>query len=300
MFRPAVRSVVDFLNQNGLSRSAKNFRNRLIDNYFRSRDSGKGRDMAAQLPALAQDGLCVAIGFNTPWVIDILTAAWVRNSTGMVLLVADNSSDPEARERIERICAARGIPYLGLPRNPEWSPNRSHAIAMNWVYYNLVRHLRPKVFGYIDHDCFPIAAIDLPSRMEGKAIYGLTRSLDWASSGAPWALWAGYSFFRFSAVEAVPLDFKHRVELLLDTGGGNWDILFRTLPREDVLEASWTELDLSFAGIDARHEVFDDRVLHLGGASYVGSFSRADYRRLLSDYIWDTYLGGRANRLFEP
>jgi len=300
MHRQAVKAVVNFLNQNPLSRAGKNFRNRLLDALFRSRDSDRGRAFAQQLPPGARDGLCVAIAFNTPWVIDILTAGWLRYSSGMTLLVADNSLDDKARQNIKAICDARGIPYLALPPNPEWSPNRSHGIAMNWVYYNVIRHLRPTVFGYIDHDCLPIAPIDIPSLMEGKSVHGLARSEDRPLGTKPWSLWAGYCFFRFSSVEALALDFKHRVEWLLDTGGGNWNVLFRHLAPEDVLEAKQRDLTLSFAGIEAIHEVFDDAVLHLGGASYFGNFNRSDYRKLLSDHIWDTYLGGRADRLLAP
>ena len=169
------------------------------------------------LRSVAADGLCVTVAFNTPWVIDILTAAWERYATGMTLVVADNSSDQAAREAIVQICRSRGVPYLPLPRNPEWSPNRSHGIAVNWTYYNLVRRIRPKIFGYIDHDCFPIAPIDIPARMAGKTVYGHK----WASTKFPgaWNMWAGLCFFRYSAVEDIELDFKHRIEFGLDTGG---------------------------------------------------------------------------------
>ena len=35
------------------------------------------------------------------------------------------------------------------------APNRSHALAMNWIFYNLVVEIKPYYFGYLDHDCFP-------------------------------------------------------------------------------------------------------------------------------------------------
>ena len=28
---------------------------------------------------------------------------------------------------------------LGLPKNPEWHPNRSHALAFEWNFYNIVK-----------------------------------------------------------------------------------------------------------------------------------------------------------------
>ena len=213
---PPVRTVAGFFSLH--VRRAKNLRNELVDGYFRSQGREEGRKLADELRQDTCNGLCITIAFNTPWVIDILTAAWRRYATGMILVVVDNSSDSKAREAIKRICEARSVPYLALPRNPERNPNRSHGIALNWAYYNLVRHVRPGIFGYIDHDCFPIAPVDIPARMEDRTVYGRrwqTHRLDGA-----WHLWAGLCFFRFTAVENLELDFKPRIEFGLDTGGG--------------------------------------------------------------------------------
>ena len=104
MANPAVKAVVGYLNNNHYVRSAKNYRNQLLDDYFRSRGQDAGRQLADELRSVAADGLCVTIAFNTPWVIDILTAAWERYATGMTLVVADNSSDQAARKAIVQIC----------------------------------------------------------------------------------------------------------------------------------------------------------------------------------------------------
>lgn len=297
MTRPAGTAVIDFLNHNPLSRGAKNLRNAVIDGTFRARGKEHARSFAKTLPEAANQALCVSIAFNTPWAVDILTEAWRRFSTGMTLVVLDNSSRDAAREEIMEICRQRDVPYLGLPRNPEWSPNRSHGIALNWAYYNLIRQVRPDVFGFVDHDCFPVKPVDIVQRMAGKAVYGKGAV---PTADAPWAPWAGFCFFRFPRVERLRLDFNPRIEFGLDTGGGNWKVLYGTLKAEEVLAARHHEFVLPITGASQECDVFDDAFLHLGRASYDSSFSKAEYRRLLSDHIWDTYLGGRSHRLVEP
>jgi hypothetical protein len=182
---------------------------------------------------------------------------------------------------------------------------------MNWVYYNLVRHVRPDIFGYIDHDCFPIAPIDIPARMAGKSVYGSTGKGVYGSMGkavcgrksskqrpdGAWTLWAGLCFFRLSAVEDIELDFKHRYEFGLDTGGGNWPTLYGRLRPGDTVAAEVAQLHFQLGDLNAQQNIYDGRLLHLGGASYRSKFGKTDYRQLLSDHIWDTYLGGRTARI---
>ena len=195
---------------------------------------------------------------------------------------------------IKEICGSRGVPYVALPPNPERNPSRSHGIAMNWTYYNLIQHAEPAMFEFIDHDCFPIAEADIPARMAQKIAYGRK----WASSNhdRAWHLWAGFCFFRFDAAKASIPDFKPLRRLGLDTGGANWPRLYSRLAPEEVEVASERMLDMPVGDVDTLRKVFDERFLHLGGTSYRGKFSAADYRKLVADHIWATYLVG-ANRL---
>ncbi|MGT2468243.1 hypothetical protein ACVOMV_31070 [Mesorhizobium atlanticum] len=116
--------------------------------------------------------VCITVAFNVPWVIDALTKAWEMRSPGMTLVVVDNSTKVSAREAIGRICKARGVPYLALPMRVEKHLSRSHGTAITWTFHNIVRHLKPELFGFIDHDCFPVAPFDIPSRLNGRTVYG--------------------------------------------------------------------------------------------------------------------------------
>ncbi len=278
------------LNHNTIIRRLKAHRNILIDRYFRSRGHPQAKRLVADLQKHGAKNVCFSIAFNTPWVIEILVASWRLHRPGMTLVVVDNSSDSQNRKLIQKICGKYDVNYLPLPRNPEWSPNRSHAISMNWIFYNVVRPLAPDIFGFIDNDCFLVKDFSIPARIGATNIYGLKQT----SHILPdlWSLWAGFCFWRFSAVSDRELDFIHRVEFGLDTGGGNWPVLYRNVDMATVTFTEDREM-LSLPGdVTGPHHLIDGAFLHIGGASYRASFDQAANRRAVSDHIWDTYLGG--------
>jgi hypothetical protein len=99
-------------------------------------------------------------------------------------------------------------------------------MGLNWVWRNILRPGEPQAFGFLDHDLFPIAPDDPFAMLEVQPVYGVLREAD-----ARWFLWAGFCVFRFDAVKDLPLDFGQDWFNGLDTGGGNWDALYRTLDR---------------------------------------------------------------------
>ena len=99
---------------------------------------------------------------------------------------------------------------------------------------HLLRDGRPAAFGFIDHDLFPMRPTDPFAPLAQHPVAGQVRD---KSGGARWFLWAGYCFYRFSAVERLPLDFSLDWNAGLDTGGANWFVLYRHLaPDHD----QWT------------------------------------------------------------
>ena len=168
-----LKKIRDAIGRNRVVGRAKFLRDRLFYRYFRAQGAARAREFAKNLRSSGSSRLCFTIAFNTPWVIDALTKAWQVHPTGMLLVVIDNSSDEAARKSIEDICRHRGVPYFSLPRNRERHWSRSHGTAVNWVFDNIVRKVRPELFGFIDHDCFPITPFDMPGRMQGKKVFGL-------------------------------------------------------------------------------------------------------------------------------
>jgi len=156
-------------------------------------------------------------------------------------IVVDNSTDPSIRKAIERICQANQVGYAAVPKNP-YSNNKSHAAAMHWAYFQLVKDSKFRQFGFLDHDIFPIAPFSLQSKMKqgiyGKVMHSYSHS-GYQKTYSPevpyWALWAGFCFFDrdlFYGKFPWSLNFfsKHfKGGYFLDTGGGLWNCLYSHL-----------------------------------------------------------------------
>ncbi|MCO5162905.1 MAG: hypothetical protein M9939_17355 [Mesorhizobium sp.] len=284
------REIVRAINGNGLVRSAKNLRNEMMDQAFRLAGHAE-RDRF--LAAFKADGRPVvfAVAFNTPWVVDLLTASWAENVADSVLVVVDNSKSRAARQVHREICRARGVPYAELPKNREWHPNRSHAIAMNWIYYHLVDALKPEMFGFIDHDCFPIRPVSIAERLEGRSGYGLISHA--TREPAIWYFWAGFGFFRYAITSGRAVDFKHAYEWGADTGARNWRPIFSTLQESYLREAKDEMVPAGDGAPVSRMQIIDERFNHIGKASYTADLAKPEQRKALADFLWAQYLPGK-------
>jgi len=289
------RRIVAAFGPRKAVRALKNRRNAFVDRIFRSRKAADGQALAAHLAGKGVTFPCFTIAFNTPWVVDLLTAGWNRHCRGADLVVLDNSSNKAARQAIRRVCEERGIAYMALPRNPEWSPNRSHGIAMNWAYYNIARHLRPEAFGFVDHDCIPVAEYDFREALADRSVFGRPRN-------APdrWSLWAGFCFFRYDLTEDRDIDFKHRVEWGLDTGGGNWEALYRTLDPSTVGFCVVARKPAVAGVSEATDQIIDNSFVHVGGASYRPEKTDRSATRDLRARLWRIWLPDCRPVLQEP
>lgn len=294
--RRAARSVGLAINGNPAVRSVKNLRNRIIDRGFRRSGRAEGAAFVERLKAAGIRDAAFAIAFNCPWAIDLLTRSWAVHQPLVPLVVVDNSSDASARAAHAETCDHRGVRYLPLPPNPEWSPNRSHGIALNWVWFNVVRPAGLDLAGFIDHDLIPLAPLDLRHVTRGRAAYGLRgESLTHPQA---WNLWAGYCFVRPSASEGFEVDFKHRIEHGLDTGGGNWRGFYRWLGDESVGAAThrWERLDLGNGSPSEKLLLLDGAFLHLDGASYRSALRDESSRRRLVEAVLARSAAAAADR----
>ena len=145
--------------------------------------------------------------------------------------VADNSPDDASAAAVKFVAGAHGLPYLRLPPNRWPEGSRSHGLALNWLWRNVVQPAEPQAFGFLDDDMFPTAADDPFRPLQAQDFYGWVREV-----GARWFLFAGLCVFRFEAVRGKPLDFGQDWFIGLDTGGGNWDVLYRHVDRAALQE----------------------------------------------------------------
>jgi len=178
----------------------------------------------------------VAIAFEDPEAIEMQAQLVLRFVPDVAYVIADMSVNEDAAGAIAAIAVRHNVFYVRLPRSPlrrQDQASRIHGLALNWVWRNIIRPGGPARFGFIDHDIFPTGPDDPFAMLDRQPIYGWVRE-----AGHRWFLPAGFSMYRFDAVKDLPLDFGQDWFNGLDTGGANWDVLFRTLDRTKLKFAS--------------------------------------------------------------
>lgn len=211
----------DWRHLRPLTQTLKTIRYRAVDSLHMRRPARSG-DLGALVRSVQDRNVLISIAYCDPQVI-----AWqvplVRHYVPNALhVVADNTPDDQPAAAIKDHVERGGAHYLRLPKNPWDTGSRSHGVAMNWVWRNLLRPGAPHAFGFLDHDIFPLESNDPFSVLDEQTFHGLVRR-----AGPRWFLWAGFCFFRFEAVRNLPLDFGQDWFIGLDTGGGNWRLLYQ-------------------------------------------------------------------------
>lgn len=260
---------------NRIIANLKSIRNHLyISAYCRLKSPGG--TYAEFKDGLKNKAVVATIAFQQPWVIDWLLKMWGATVQDAILLIADNSKNKSIRDEIKAICARHGAPYIALPLNMTRHANRSHAMAMQWVYRNVFLDVQPDIFGFIDHDLIPIKRISIRQKLSSQPVYGLYRGGYVNRDGArAWNLWAGYCFFRFYDIANINLDFLYDFSLNLDTGGMNYHRLYKNIQRDKVKLAASTSRSCKVSGFeDYNVQIVDEDWYHVGSISYNDNLSK--------------------------
>jgi len=207
--------------------------------------------------------LLIVIAFEQPKVLEWLFEFAGKNLVNFQLIVFDNSRTSSLRASIEEVCRKYDIPYLGLPLNKSKHPNRSHGMAMTWVFNRIIKIIKPSWFGYLDHDMIPIRPINLSFIENSQNFYGMLNS-----GKDCWNLWAGYCFYNYKKVEKLPLNFLYDFSKGLDTGGRNWNCLYKKEATQKIQFASNIFQDVELNNLRATIQLVDGQWLHIGGVSY--------------------------------
>ena len=258
-------------------------------NAYRAQRINASKPTHAELRNGKFDRAIVAtVAFNRPDVVEWqihLVRKFLAEHEGYI--VFDNSSKPEQRQAVQALCKRENVPYVGLPRI-SFEQSHSHGAALNWITQNFIVKHRPPLFGFVDHDIFPLEPLSIAEKIAGAQVYG------WEMSrGDARYLWAGFCFF--SGVDPRPLDFfpfkPPHVEASdwpnwLDTGGSNWNILYRHLREDEFRAAQVQSIPTTPRGIP-----FDeiDGWLHAGQAAWQWDDHPKDRLRLLEERLFSAY-----------
>jgi hypothetical protein len=152
-------------------------------------------------------------------------------------LVADNSNQENISKEIYDYCNRNKILYIKLPNdNFPSNPSKSHGSAINWVYKNTIESIKPKFFGFIDHDIFPYKETSITPFVQ-QGIFGLTQERN-----EKWYLWAGFCFYEYDIIKKYKLNFMPCSGL--DTGGSNYYSLYRNIEKDKLYKIKQKYLDI--------------------------------------------------------
>ncbi len=254
--------MTDLLRLQPLVHSLKEYRYRRIDAAFLVKPA-RGGDADELAAAVTAKNVLLTVAFEDPEILQEHLRLCKKYVSHDLHIVGDNSRDLSVVEANLRVADANGARHILLPENPWTARNagsRSHGAAMNWLWRNILRPGHPKAFGFLDHDLFPTAPDAPYALLENHDFHG-----DQRSAGVRWFLWAGYCFFNFEAIKGVDLDFGLDWFAGLDTGGANFEVLYKhadraTLPlREIVVVPALDGVEISRACFEWRgswiHEV---------------------------------------------
>lgn len=192
-----------------------------VVNELHVRKPARAGDVGAIARGLAGRKVLITLAYEDAQAIEWQLRLMRRYVRHDVYLIADNSFNDASAAAIRAVAEHAGAPYVRLPHNRR-RLSHNHGLALNWLWRNLVRPGAPAAFGFLDDDLFPTAADDPFAHLAQQDFYGFARR-----AGARWFLWAGFCFFRFGAVADKSLDFRPDYFNGLDTGGGNWEVLYR-------------------------------------------------------------------------
>lgn len=268
-------TVADWLHLRPLTQGYKTLRYALVDRAYRQKPARVG-DLQAVQHLLKGRKVLITIAYG-----DAEAIAWqvklIRHYVPHALhIIADNSPADASAMAIQVTAQANNASYLRLPVNPWPNGSRSHGVALNWLWHNLIHPGAPAQFGFLDHDLFPTAPDDPFAALAGQDFYGVVREAE-----ERWFLWAGFCFYNFAGVKDKKLDFGQDWFNGLDTGGGNWRPLYQFANRASLRE-SLTEFRPFKSGVS----VADGPVQWCGAWLHeVGTMGRPDLASEKRRYI---------------
>ncbi len=222
--------------------------------------------------AMTRDSLLVVtIAFNNIQVLKFQIELMKKNLTdpNYIYVIADNSPLPERQKAIQELCREHQLGYILLPKNSyldKRSASYSHGAAVTWLYYNYICLVKPRFFGFLDHDLYPVVPVCMADKLKNQPIYGFREFRE-----KVWYVWMGLLFFDFEWVKDKKVNFLPcKINgLYLDTGGSNWYSIYSQIGVDEMSFPGRERKPVYLNGVKHRDPVdyIDDCWLHTNNGS---------------------------------
>jgi hypothetical protein len=240
------------------------------------------------------------IAFNNPLLVEYQIKtfrAFFKTPHNLIIVDNNNGLHAKASRQVFEICERENVIYLQAPANiyqqeNHFDPTMKLGTTMNWLYLNCVRTRRPKYFGYMDQDCFPIAGFDIRPALDARGMYGrVVRS----QKVPAWTLHVTVNYYRYDFVSPYILDFRAQHNLYLDTGSANFPILYKQFDPDqyEIKQQTfrYAEADVNRKDSVQHYEILDDVWFHMGASSHDqlagdGSYKLAYTKGFLDGRLW--------------
>jgi hypothetical protein len=248
------------------------FRNELLLSFYIKQKTPKFYDFMESIKTLKNSNVAVVVAFEQPWALNWLLKMAKKNLKKTSILVFDNSRKLALRQKIELVCKENEVFYYSLPEYRTHHVNRSHGMALSWIYTNVIKTLQPKIFAFIDHDLIPVNSIDFFKIINSQPFYGRVTG----NKPGFWSLWAGYCLFDFNYLADKKINFLYDFTKGLDTGGRNWDSLYSNFKKNQLAFAPSTIRTIFLPKFKKGMSVsfIDNKWIHIGGISYNNNFDK--------------------------
>ena len=240
------------------------------------------------------------ITFNNPFMVEYQVKTLRKLfKAPFNLIVVDNNNwlYPETSAQVLELCIRENVTYLKAPDNyyqneDTFDPTMKLGTTMNWIYTRCVRERKPKYFGILDHDCFLVRPFDIRPYLDQKGMYG---RVEMSKKDQAWTLHVVVNFFRFDFVQPYLLDFRASYEHQLDTGGANWDILYKNYNAADYMIDQWTrrfaDQDVNRRNLVQHYEVIDNVWYHMCASTHDQKANDGFYKLAYTKGYLDAILG---------
>lgn len=166
--------------------------------------------------------LLLTVGYNNIWALDYqirLIKKFLLDE--FVHIILDNSIHQTISQQIQLLCKKYNVSYFRCMTIPQRSSSRHHALALNWALRIIIPKFNFYIFGFLDHDVFPLYPVSILSHFKsGENFYGRYQE---RKQFKMWYLWPGFCFFSrqfFDVAQMNMLPGNHG-----DTGGSLYPYL---------------------------------------------------------------------------